>query len=300
MRQITFVIMSDPAKKMHGFNMPIQTFKKVIAVFTCCALLIGGVFLNYVLKTRMTALDKQELLALRGINEQLKIADQKKQAHIEELAKNLTLLQKGLDEVKYLDNEIRNLLASGTNQISFNSENRPSSVYEGIGGPQLAPNVQDVENMISDLKNQTENQYRSLTDLKKAVANKKAIERATPSIWPAIGSVTATFGWRSYPEGWHPGIDIANNIGTPIRATADGVVTESTYMGGYGNMIIINHGYGMETLYAHNNQNLVTKGQAVKRGEIIAHMGNTGFSTGPHVHYEVRLNGTAVNPAGFL
>jgi murein DD-endopeptidase MepM/ murein hydrolase activator NlpD len=301
MRQLTFVIISDPAKKMHGFNMPIKTFKRLIAVLTCCFLLAGVGFFNYIMHTRITAAEKAELLTLRDVNEELKIADRQKQAHIEELAQNLGVLQKDLEEVKHLDNEVRKLLASGENQITIAGKEQDIPLSRGgFGGPVVSPGPREVESLINDLNVQTKNQHKSLTDLKKAVANKKAIERATPSIQPAIGTFTAGFGWRSYPAGWHPGIDIANNIGTPVVATADGVVTESTYMSGYGYMIIINHGYGMETVYAHNNRNLVSIGQAVKKGETIAQMGNTGFSTGPHVHYEVRLNGTAVNPSKFM
>ena len=125
-----------------------------------------------------------------------------------------------------------------------------------------------------------------------------------PSIWPVSGEVTSGFGWRNSPLGGgselHPGIDIANSLGTPIVATADGQVVQSEWAGGYGNMVQINHGNGLVTIYGHNSRILVNVGQSVRKGQIIAYLGSTGKSTGPHVHYEVRVNGTAVDPISFL
>ena len=126
----------------------------------------------------------------------------------------------------------------------------------------------------------------------------------TPSIWPTSGEVTSGFGWRSSPWGGgselHQGIDIANSMGTPIFATADGVVVQSGWSGGYGNIVQIDHGNGIETIYGHNSRILVNSGQSVKKGQVISYLGSTGRSTGPHVHYEIRVNGTAVDPIRFL
>ena len=120
-----------------------------------------------------------------------------------------------------------------------------------------------------------------------------------PSTWPAHGWVTSEFGER---RGWggrgrlHEGIDIAGPVGTPITAPGDGIVTFSGYYHGYGQMITIDHGYGISTLYGHCSSMYVTEGQRVKRGMLIAAVGNTGFSTGPHLHYEVHVDGVPVNP----
>ena len=123
----------------------------------------------------------------------------------------------------------------------------------------------------------------------------------TPSIWPATGVVTSPYGLRWGGSDFHPGMDIANDLGTPIVATADGVVEYAGWdSGGYGNMVDINHGNGVMTRYGHAQQVLVSAGQSVKRGQIIAYMGSTGFSTGPHVHYEVHVNGQKVNPISYL
>jgi murein DD-endopeptidase MepM/ murein hydrolase activator NlpD len=125
-----------------------------------------------------------------------------------------------------------------------------------------------------------------------------------PSIWPTSGEVTSGFGWRKSPWGggneFHPGIDIANIMETPIVATADGKVVQSEWSDGYGNIVKIDHGNGLETLYGHNSRIIVSVGQLVRKGEVISYLGSTGRSTGPHVHYEIRANGTAVDPISFL
>lgn len=126
----------------------------------------------------------------------------------------------------------------------------------------------------------------------------------TPSIWPARGTITSGFGWRISPFGdgneLHAGIDIAYTMGAPVLATADGEVVVSGAAGGYGNLVQIDHGNGIATLYGHNSQLLVSVGQAVKKGQIIALAGSTGKSTGPHVHYEIRINNTPVDPMKYL
>lgn len=122
-----------------------------------------------------------------------------------------------------------------------------------------------------------------------------------PTLWPTTGEISSPFGLRWNNTDFHPGIDIANDLGTPIYATADGVVTSAGWnAGGYGNMVDIDHGDHYMTRYAHASYVVVQAGQQVKRGQIIAYMGSTGFSTGPHLHYEVRINNQAVNPASYL
>lgn len=125
-----------------------------------------------------------------------------------------------------------------------------------------------------------------------------------PSIWPVNGEITSGFGWRTSPWGegneMHAGIDIANSMETPIVATADGEVVQTGWAGGYGNVVQLSHGNGIVTVYGHNSRIAVKTGEPVKKGQIIAYMGSTGRSTGPHVHYEIRVNGTAVDPISFL
>ncbi len=126
----------------------------------------------------------------------------------------------------------------------------------------------------------------------------------TPDIWPVRGTVSSTYGFRESPGGigstYHEGIDIASNYGTPVTATASGVVTQATWVGGYGYLVEIKHEGGVVTRYGHNSALLVTPGQEVEQGTAIALVGSTGNSTGPHCHYEVRINGSAVDPTYFL
>jgi len=127
---------------------------------------------------------------------------------------------------------------------------------------------------------------------------------AIPSIWPVQGRVTAGFGERMDPfsgeQAFHPGIDIADPIGTDVVATGDGLVIEAEPDAGYGRSILIDDGDGITTRYAHLSKMFVVVGEQVKQGEIIGAIGTTGRTTGPHLHYEVRIHGIPVNPARFL
>ncbi len=117
-------------------------------------------------------------------------------------------------------------------------------------------------------------------------------------VWPVHGVVTSGFGWR-----WgrmHEGIDIAVPNGTPVVAAASGTIIVAGWMGGYGNLVVVDHGNGIATAYGHNTTVTVGVGQGVAQGQLLAYSGNTGHSTGPHVHFEVRVNGSAVDPFGYL
>jgi murein DD-endopeptidase MepM/ murein hydrolase activator NlpD len=124
---------------------------------------------------------------------------------------------------------------------------------------------------------------------------------AIPSIWPTLGYVSSGFGYRSYPDSeFHTGLDIVNDYGSPVYATATGIVTEADWDGGFGYKIVIDHGNGLVTMYAHNARLLVSTGQAVHKGQQIALVGSTGFATGPHVHYQVELWGKPIDPTPYL
>jgi murein DD-endopeptidase MepM/ murein hydrolase activator NlpD len=127
---------------------------------------------------------------------------------------------------------------------------------------------------------------------------------SAPNLWPVEGQVTGSFGERIDPfngEGaFHSGVDISSAYGTPIVAPADGVVTFTDLLGGYGKLIMINHGSGISTRYGHLSGFAVTVGQEVHRGDVIGYVGASGRSTGPHLHYEVRINDTPVNPYKYL
>jgi len=128
-----------------------------------------------------------------------------------------------------------------------------------------------------------------------------------PSLWPVMGRVSSSFGERIDPMGaeggegeFHRGIDIAAPVGTPIHATADGVVARAGWGTGYGREVVLNHGRGITTLYAHMEAIAVLPGETVSRGQVIGYVGVSGHTTGPHVHYEVRIRGIAVNPYRYM
>lgn len=141
-------------------------------------------------------------------------------------------------------------------------------------------------------------------ELDQFLLDKDSILKSTPTILPSNGWITSYFGHRLSPYAgrvkMHEGIDVGAPYGAPIFAPADGIITFSGIKAGFGKFVQIDHGYGIETLYAHSQKLIVKKGEKVKRGQLIAKVGSTGYSTGPHLHYEVRVNGIAVDPLYFV
>jgi murein DD-endopeptidase MepM/ murein hydrolase activator NlpD len=160
---------------------------------------------------------------------------------------------------------------------------------------------QSLDNLETEIAVQTQEK----SDLFDFLESRKSMFACTPSIWPAKGWPSSEFGYRKSPftdkKEFHKGLDISGRTGSPIIAPADGVVTsvqKKTY--GLGILLTINHGYGLKTRYGHLSKILVKKGEAVKRGQKIALMGNTGRSTGPHLHYEVHLKDVPENPRKYI
>jgi murein DD-endopeptidase MepM/ murein hydrolase activator NlpD len=143
-----------------------------------------------------------------------------------------------------------------------------------------------------------------LQSVRSDVEKRNALAAATPSIWPAHGWLSSTMGPRIDPvtggADYHKGLDIAGDKGQAVYSTAAGVVTQAGYQGAYGNLIVVNHGFGLETRYGHLSGFAVQKGAHVKRGEMIGRLGATGRTTGAHLHYEVMANGRLLNPLQLL
>jgi murein DD-endopeptidase MepM/ murein hydrolase activator NlpD len=144
-----------------------------------------------------------------------------------------------------------------------------------------------------------------LSIVKQSVDRRDALAAATPSIWPAHGWLSSPMGYRTDPVNgasgdFHPGLDIAGERGQPVYATAAGNVTFAARHGNYGNLLVIDHGYGLETRYGHLQSFSVKGGDQVKRGDVIGRVGSTGRATGTHLHYEVLANGTLLNPLRLL
>jgi murein DD-endopeptidase MepM/ murein hydrolase activator NlpD len=164
---------------------------------------------------------------------------------------------------------------------------------KGGGGPIRESLVTgDAYILAQQIKNQLDLQEKELDDLLAKVNNDKAYFRALPNQWPTAGEISSPYGWRKSPfggrsESFHDGIDIANDVGTKVVAAADGQVVFAGWKPVYGRTILIDHGYGFTTKYSHNSALLVEEGDKVKKGQVIAHMGSTGRSTGPHLHFTI-------------
>jgi murein DD-endopeptidase MepM/ murein hydrolase activator NlpD len=151
---------------------------------------------------------------------------------------------------------------------------------------------------------ETQLREQGLQQLWDTLSERESLLSATPSIKPAVGWYTSRFGYRSDPFTgrplMHAGLDIAAPPGSPIHATANGVVSYVGYDPGYGNLVSIDHGYGVVTRFGHTSRIFVEKGQTVHRRDVIAAVGSTGRSSGPHVHYEVRVHGVPVDPRNYI
>ncbi len=158
---------------------------------------------------------------------------------------------------------------------------------------------------VARLEEELERTSRYLTSLiRRLESQSSSSQRPSSYIWPVNGVVTSYFGWRIHPilkvRKFHTGIDIAAAYGTNIKASAAGKVIYSGWLGGYGNTVIIDHGGGFSTLYAHASAIIVSEGEEVSQGQVVGRVGSTGYSTGPHLHFEVRVNGEPQNPLNYL
>jgi len=300
-QKYTITLASENGQAIRSIAIPVEYIRYGIGVLCLLVAFLGIFFVDYRSTVKLAVAQKTELKNLQQVNDF-------QAGQLEQLNKTAAELQQDMHRLNVLDAELRRLVNSDGSGIpvSRSGLDRTTAVYNGQGGPVVTAGLAEVSNNINQLKTNITEREQSLLELKAAITERNAKLAKTPSIMPASGQVTSRFGWRSSPWGgsgtdWHPGIDIANDYGTPIYAAADGYVVFSGWNGGgYGKLIQIDHGNGIETLYGHNSVNLVQEGDSVKKGQVIGYMGSTGYSTGPHVHYEVRVNGMAVDPAKFL
>jgi murein DD-endopeptidase MepM/ murein hydrolase activator NlpD len=203
-------------------------------------------------------------------------------------------------------------------RVIFEADPIPSTVREaGYGGVDRYKALRDYYNSeiltnitkkVDQLSKQLYVQSKSFDEVWDLVKNKATMLSSIPAIQPVanknLSRVASGYGWRIHPiyktEKMHTGMDFTAPVGTEIFATGNGTVSKVEMDGrGYGNNVMINHGYGYETLYGHMSKIIVRSGQKIKRGDLIGYVGNSGTSTGPHLHYEVRKNGNPVNPVNF-
>jgi murein DD-endopeptidase MepM/ murein hydrolase activator NlpD len=242
--------------------------------------------------------------------DRLRLEARQQQQQLVTFAKSFDDLQSEMTRLRQFDMKLRVMadldgVVYPEQIMGIGGENpEPFNPLEGEVSFQDPTIISSMNRSLDRLKTDVSIQERSFQELVEYLEDQKSLLASTPAIWPVKGWLTSTFGYRSSPftgrRELHKGLDIATRSGTPIIAPADGLVVFAGREGGFGNMIIVDHGYGITTRYGHCSSLEVKLGQKVKRGDVIARVGNTGRSTGPHVHYEVAVNGVSVNPSRYI
>ena len=224
---------------------------------------------------------------------------------IQELQQMAEKNQKQLAYLSKLEDQVRSQMEKSGAQLPPKSD---ASVYAGKGGASLG-SASEVSFMLEQEKNISLQAKAKAEDFQKllgAIKNENYRRDVTPSQWPTDGGfISSPFGGRpnpfsGYGRDWHPGIDIAVDYGTPVYASAAGYVQQAGWYGGYGKYIRLGHDFGYETAYGHMSRLAVSAGSFVKKGEVIGYVGSTGYSTGPHLHFEVMKYGEQVNPSSLI
>jgi len=241
--------------------------------------------------------------------EQLRIDNQVKSEQIGELASETEMMLENLQRIQDLEQklmEMNDLDDSSALQLESESGDDSTRDFRDQLASRSFTAVDRTLSGIQVLQSALPEQEDRMVDLKETIEEQQRRQASTPSRWPTWGYISSPFGWRRHPVNWgqdyHTGIDIAgrNIYGNQIYATAKGTVSFAGYRSSYGYLVIIDHGYGYSTYYAHQSRIRVKVGQAVESGTVIGYVGSSGLSTGPHLHYEVRRWGTPVNPVNYL
>lgn len=285
---------------------PSKVKKVILSGFVIKALAVSAlilmvtssiVFLDYV------SVKKKEI-DLTSLREQTKIQN----VQIQTFADKISDMEVELARLRSLDTKIKVL----TDTAEPKAKNERISLGEK-GGPEVMqvsfntePELKEMMARLDRLNVEAKIQENKLHELHSSLEMEKSFVSATPSLWPVRGYVSSRFGDRESPFGdnagmeFHEGIDISAPFGSPVAAAADGVVTFADRDSGLGNGVAVDHGYGFASRYGHLSKILVHAGDKVKAGQKIGLVGSTGRSTGPHLHYEVAVNGFKVNPMKYL
>lgn len=297
-KKITIVFLPEGSNKVRQFKIHRSLFLFFSLLFISSALLLTWMIRDY--------LDiKTEIPRLARLQKENK--DQRGQ--LVALVQKIDKISRKMIELKQFDHKLKVMVNLETGEDNAN--------FLGIGGSDptvLNPDYsvekahqklvrlmhKSVDNLDSEISIHTDEK----AELYGFLENQKSMLSCTPSIWPTKGWVSSGFGYRISPftnkKEFHKGLDICARMETPVIAPADGIVTSMGRDYGYGNILSVNHSYGLKTTYAHLATVLVKKGQNVKRGQKIALVGNSGRTTGTHLHYEVYLNGVPVNPINYI
>lgn len=294
----TVMIIPTPTSRAYRFSITKQAIKILLGTTTVLTVLLLIFMVQYFGMVR----DRWELKSLRKETQTQKI-------QIQAFASDVTDLKRQMARLKDLDTKLRVITDIGppsqSNQlmgIGGPEERGTDAVYKD--GKVQDEDIRKMSEDINRLRSDASTQEVSFEELTEAMKDRRSLWASTPSIRPARGWLTSGFGDRVSPftgnVTMHNGIDVAARRDTPVAATASGVVSYEGFDSGLGKVVKINHGYGMQTLFGHMSKIDVRIGQKVKRGDVIGLVGNTGLSTGPHVHYEVYVNSVPVNPLRYI
>jgi len=306
------MVIPERTREVHKVIVPFLLVKLGIALFSVVTIFLVIIGVDYF-----------HVLGSMGENKSLKGENFKLRQEIQTVRNKVDSMEGTIDRVRNYAKKLQILTGQGDGKkqiempsgpIDLEPERVPSSRGEKhsqnlFSDPVLtpvaySPGTIGLEEKLQKLQVDGEQTESELSKLHVYLIAKSAIINATPSLLPIAGWISSNFGYRRNPYDGsyrlHSGVDIAAEPGTPVRAPADGLVIFSGYREGYGKVIVIDHGYGIRTLFGHNSAVFVGQSARVKRGETISQVGNTGHSTGPHLHYEIRKNGIPVNPATFF
>lgn len=299
------------------------TFRLSTIAFQALCYTLVCVFLFMIILAR----SYQTMLGNMWELEELRLVNREQRGQIEQLVEETRSLEQKMVILGELEKQVREMMelesysGQDASLVSLSPlPQEPASMAsiastEAIGGPTLPGTVtgevvsrnsiveaRDALGMLGQINLEMGAQEEGLQEVRNAIAESMAFFSAKPAGIPAFGYISSRYGYRHtmYGSDQHGGYDIAGRNGTPIVATADGTVVFAGWAGSYGNMVEIEHAYGWTTVYGHCSKLAVRAGDRVKAGEVVGFVGSTGKSTGPHVHYEVRVNGRAVNPYYYL
>lgn len=331
------MVIPDGTKNTRSFKIPKVVWNSAVIVFAFGTILLGILTFDYFQILQQVYRNKYLSTENSQLKEQIQILQLKMNSlltdieRIQEFEKKLRIMSGAKKEISD-ENEKKNqeeenvkLLMDDKNILSspdfmvlnqlysqklYNSNFQEKFQFFANRLPFENTSSQDAENLalidykISGASTLTNKLEKKISDIENELSRKQYFFLYTPSIYPTDGWVTSYYGPRNSHYAnrvkMHEGIDIGAPSGHPINATADGVISFAGIKPGFGNFIKIKHGYGIETIYAHAKNLFVKTGQKIQRGQKIASVGNTGYSTGPHVHYEVRVNAVPVDPLYFI
>lgn len=302
---ISFIILNSTGSQVRHITVAKSHLRIFCAGIAFCLLLLAFVIYDY-FDVRKELVGKHQLE--KNIASQTKeIAGQRKQ--IQKFADEINGLKTKLVALNNFEKKIRIIANIEKPEEQNNLFGVGGSIPEDLDSK--LPLAKKHNSLMREMHEQAQllnmastTQQEGFKSLYNFLEDQRNLLSSTPAIRPTKGWLASDFGYRESPftglREFHKGLDIANRIGTPVIATADGIVSFVGNKGNFGKAVKINHGHGMVTLYGHLSKVLKKQGDAVKRGDTVALMGNSGRSTGPHLHYEVFLNGIPVNPAKYI